>query len=84
MCNRYEQGAPVKKLVSHYRLSPTQKHLAELPPKYNVAPTNMVPVVHEEDDERILELQRWNLIPHWAKSIPKDVLLTNARAETIT
>ena len=38
-----------------------------LPFRYNVAPTQIVPVIRVADDKRELALMRWGLIPHWAK-----------------
>ena len=53
------------------------------PPRYNVAPTQPVPVVRVVEGERHFALVRWGLIPAWVKD-PKDfTLLINARGETL-
>ena len=53
------------------------------PPRYNVAPTQPVPIVRIEEGERQFALVRWGLIPSWVKD-PKDfALLINARGETL-
>jgi putative SOS response-associated peptidase YedK len=56
----------------------------EWEPRYNIAPTQPVPIVRrDEDGRRACSLARWGLIPSWAKE-PKQVgMLINARAETI-
>lgn len=53
------------------------------PPRYNVAPTQPVPVVLSEGGERHFRLVRWGFWPGWLKD-PKDFpLVINARVETI-
>jgi putative SOS response-associated peptidase YedK len=55
----------------------------ELPCRYNVAPTQPVPVIREvSDGSRRLSLVRWGLIPAWAKEV--DGGLINARCETVS
>jgi putative SOS response-associated peptidase YedK len=53
------------------------------PPRYNVAPTQPVPVVRVMDGERHFALVRWGLIPPWVKDPHKFSLLINARAESV-
>lgn len=57
--------------------------LAELGPRYNVAPTQPIEVVVQRDDGRFLELHRWGLVPSFAKSVSVGNRLINARAETV-
>src|SRR3979409_1869714 len=52
------------------------------PPRYNVAPTQPVPVVIVENGVRHFRLMRWGLIPAWVKDPRGFALLINARAET--
>lgn len=53
------------------------------PPRYNIAPTQPVPVVILENGGRHFRLMRWGLIPAWVKDPRKFTLLINARSETI-
>ena len=57
--------------------------LAELGPRYNVAPTQPIEVIVQRDDGRFLELHRWGLVPSFAKSVSFGNRLINARAETV-
>ena len=57
--------------------------MAELGPRYNVAPTQPIEVVVQRDDGRFLELHRWGLVPSWAKNVAAGNRLINARAETL-
>ena len=52
------------------------------PPRYNVAPTQPIPVVTDENG-RHFRLMRWGLWPSWVKDPRKFTLLINARAETV-
>jgi putative SOS response-associated peptidase YedK len=54
------------------------------PPRYNVAPTDPIPVVRIDprDGVRELALMRWGLVPSWMKEKPKAPHI-NARAETV-
>jgi putative SOS response-associated peptidase YedK len=56
---------------------------SELPfliPRYNIAPSQVVPIIIERDAEREIALFQWGLIPSWSKE-PKGFI--NARAETL-
>ena len=53
------------------------------PPRYNVAPTQPVPVVRLMEGERRFALVRWGLIPAWVKDPKGFALLINARGETL-
>lgn len=53
------------------------------PARYNVAPTQPVPVVIVENGERHFRLMRWGLLPSWVKDPRQFTLLINARAETV-
>lgn len=52
-------------------------------PRYNVAPTQEVPVVMLEQGRRELQLMRWGLIPYWTREDKKGKPLINARVESI-
>jgi putative SOS response-associated peptidase YedK len=53
------------------------------PPRYNIAPTQPIPLVRMENGARHFSLMRWGLIPSWVKA-PRDfALLINARVEGI-
>src|SRR2546430_5112255 len=53
------------------------------PPRYNIAPTQPVPVGILENGGRHFRLMRWGLIPSWVKDPRKFTLLINARSETV-
>jgi putative SOS response-associated peptidase YedK len=52
------------------------------PPRYNVAPTQPVPIVRMVEGKRQFALVRWGLIPSWVKDPRGFTLLINARGES--
>jgi putative SOS response-associated peptidase YedK len=56
-----------------------------LTPRYNVAPTQMVPAVRlkSEKKERELVMLKWGLIPAWAKDAAIGSQMIMARADTV-
>jgi putative SOS response-associated peptidase YedK len=52
------------------------------PPRYNISPTQPIPVVMGESG-RHFRLMRWGFWPAWVKDPRKFTLLINARAETV-
>jgi len=53
-------------------------------PRYNIAPTQPVPIIRQNPKEprRELSLMRWGLIPSWAKDMSGAAIMINARSET--
>ncbi len=56
----------------------------DLPPRYNIAPTQPVPVIRQNPKEPVRELSllRWGLIPSWVKDSSGAAQMINARSET--
>ncbi|MFM8321230.1 MAG: SOS response-associated peptidase, partial [Chloroflexota bacterium] len=54
----------------------------ELPPRYNIAPTQPVAVITNAQPHR-LDYFTWGLVPSWAKDPGIASKLINARAETL-
>jgi putative SOS response-associated peptidase YedK len=78
MCGRFVIDLSPDLVATFFGLAATP----DLPPRYNVAPTQLVPVIRSgPDGARQLALLRWGLVPSWAKDI-RDGLI-NARSETI-
>ena len=52
----------------------------ELPPRFNIAPTqDVLAVVRKAGEERKLQSLRWGLVPLWAKDPKIGARLINAR-----
>jgi putative SOS response-associated peptidase YedK len=63
MCGRFYDIYDVDDITTRFRVDRPRD--LTLPLRYNVAPTQSVPVIRVMDDERELTLMRWGLIPHW-------------------
>ena len=81
MCGRYTVSTPGDVIAEVFGLAATP----DLPPRYNVAPTQSVPVVRRSSHgaPRELAMVRWGLVPRWAKDPEIGNRLINARAETV-
>ena len=57
--------------------------LAEVEPRFNIAPTEEAPVVINEGIVRAVSM-RWGLVPSWAKDMKIGNRLINARSESLS
>src|SRR5258705_3588344 len=82
MCGRYDNLIPRDAYSALFRA--VRIPLSNFPPRYNVAPTDQIPIVRIDprDGEREVTMARWGLIPFWMKEKPK-IPHINARAETV-
>lgn len=55
----------------------------QFPASYNVAPTQLVPVIRMCEGRRSGALLRWGLIPFFARGVPPRYSTINARMETV-
>jgi putative SOS response-associated peptidase YedK len=81
MCGRYRLSRR-KQLVEEY--FDTESDESEWAPRYNIAPSQPVPVIRQNPKEprRELSLMRWGLIPSWASDSSGAARMINARSET--
>lgn len=81
MCGRYKLSRR-KQIVEEY--FDTASGEEDWSPRYNVAPTQPVPVIrqHPKETVRELSLMRWGLIPSWSKDSSVAASMINARSET--
>ncbi len=78
MCGRYCITSAPEAIRALFRYP----ERPNFPPRYNVAPTQPIPVVRLSEGERHFALVRWGLIPAWVKDPKGFSLLINARGET--
>ena len=81
MCGRYRLSRR-KQVVEEYFDAVSSEE--DWSPRFNVAPTQSVPVIRQNPKEpvRQLSLMRWGLIPSWAKDASGAARMINARSET--
>lgn len=80
MCGRFTLHHAQQEIEERFAAEAT----AQLEPRYNIAPTQPVPVVlvgHE--GARRLDSYKWGLIPSWAKDPGIGNRMINARVETV-
>ena len=83
MCGRYTLRQ-AEQLPLRFEASAAPTVRAALGPRFNIAPTQAVPIVTEaRAGERAIELADWGLTPHRGGG-GKKFLAFNARAETLT
>jgi hypothetical protein len=81
MCARYRLSRR-KQMIEEYFDSVSGDD--DWNPRYNIAPTQPVPVIRQNPKEprRELSLMRCGLIPSWAKDMSGAAMMINARSET--
>jgi putative SOS response-associated peptidase YedK len=79
MCGRYSL-VPTENIAARFD---AQQEQLTLLPRYNVAPSQSLPVVIRNSPNRLVEMQ-WGLIPSWSKEPRGQFSTINARAETIS
>lgn len=79
MCGRYFLDTLPELLAGQFRVH----KYPVFPARYNIAPTQIVPVVRMHGAEREIALLRWGLIPFWAKDVRIAAKLINARSESV-
>lgn len=79
MCGRFTLTADPAQLQQAF---PGLKVPPEMPPRYNIAPTQPVAVIANNAPDR-LDFFTWGLVPSWAKDPAIGNKLINARAETL-
>lgn len=79
MCGRYAITSAPEAIRALFRYLDQPN----FPPRYNVAPTQPVPIVRSFEGRRQFALVRWGLIPSWVKDPKNFSLLINARGESV-
>jgi len=79
MCGRYAITSAPEAIRALFRY-PEQSNF---PPRYNVAPTQPIPIVRLHEGKRRFALMRWGLLPSWVKDPKTFALLVNARGESV-
>lgn len=96
MCGRYASFRQAQDLADAFAiragiqdvLPVLDDDVADLPPSWNVAPTDPVRIVVERTAEdgpalRSLKVARWGLVPSWSKDARGGARMINARSESL-
>lgn len=80
MCGRFTLTAETETIKSYFEIKTQNINHS---PRYNIAPSQDIPVIVNTSQKRTITLMRWGLIPRWAKDKSIGYKMINARAETI-
>lgn len=80
MCGRFALTTPEEELRRAFAYEGAPRNL---PPRWNIAPTQEVPVVRLERGTRRLDPLKWGLVPYWAEDPAIGSRMINARGETV-
>lgn len=96
VCGRYASFRQAQELADIFSVDLLTPLAAELPPSWNLAPTQIARIVREElpgggtvlpgggaDAVRLLDVAKWGLVPSWAQDESIGSRMINARAETL-
>lgn len=83
MCGRYNLITDAKALIDFFEIEHSLIEASGLKPRYNIAPSQDVPIVRDTGNGRELTFARWGLVPHWSKEEKPKYSTINARAETV-
>ncbi|GGH23204.1 SOS response-associated peptidase [Paenibacillus segetis] len=64
MCQRFSMAAELPEVKEHFEISRVMYYYKD---RYNISPTQEMPVVLQQDGERILDEFRWGFVPYWGK-----------------
>ena len=79
MCGRYVITSAPEAIRALFRY----QEQPNFPPRYNVAPTQPIPIVRLAQGVRQFALVRWGLLPSWVKDSKAFTLVINARGESV-
>ncbi|AIQ24778.1 MULTISPECIES: SOS response-associated peptidase [unclassified Paenibacillus] len=64
MCQRFSLAAELQDIRDHFEIKRVMYYYKD---RYNISPTQDMPVVLQQDGERILDEFRWGFVPYWGK-----------------
>jgi putative SOS response-associated peptidase YedK len=81
MCGRFTASFEFREIKVRYNL---QQDLPCFGRRFNIAPSQEVPVIVQNGGKNELKIMRWGLVPSWAPDQSIATRMINARAETVT
>ena len=81
MCGRFTLQTPEAQIRKAFHLQNTEP--LDLSPRYNIAPSQDIPIIRNAENGHELILAQWGLVPHWSKESKTKYSTINARIETV-
>jgi putative SOS response-associated peptidase YedK len=82
MCGRYALAANDREILNQFGINKADETCSL--PRYNIAPSQKVPVIYICNGTKVLATFNWGLIPSWVKDLSKMRPMINARSESLT
>src|SRR3984893_17176327 len=79
MCGRFYLTAGAAEIKKKFVVD----RVPELAPRYNIAPTQLAPMVVATEKLRTVRQGRWGLVPAWSRDLSLGARMINAPAEEI-
>jgi putative SOS response-associated peptidase YedK len=80
MCGRFTQHHTPEEITERFEVAELGY---EFGPRYNIAPSQTIPVIIDRGAGRVLDGYQWGLVPSWAKDPAIGNRMINAKAETL-
>ena len=81
MCGRFSLHTPESQIREVFNLKNTE--LLGLKPRYNIAPSQDIPIIRNTDNGHEMVMAQWGLVPHWSKESKSKYSTINARVESV-
>ena len=81
MCGRFSLHTPESQIREAFNLE--QIEPLGLNPRFNIAPSQDIPIVRDTDTGPEMTLARWGLVPSWSKESKSKYSTINARIESV-
>jgi len=81
MCGRFSLHTPESRVREAFNLE--QIEPLGLNPRFNIAPSQDIPIVRDTDTGPEMTLARWGLVPSWSKESKSKYSTINARIESV-
>lgn len=81
MCGRFTLHTPESRIREAFGLEHTEP--LGLEARYNIAPSQEIPIIRESGTGREMVMARWGLVPHWSKEPKTRYSTINARIESV-
>jgi putative SOS response-associated peptidase YedK len=81
MCGRFSLHTPESRIREAFNLEQIEQ--LGLNPRFNIAPSQDIPIVRDTDTGPEMTLARWGLVPSWSKESKSKYSTINARIESV-
>jgi len=81
MCGRFTLHTPEAQIREHFHIQHTEP--IGLIPRFNIAPSQDIPIISDSESGPEMILARWGLVPGWSKEPKTKYSTINARIESV-